>query len=276
LLQGTKPAGHLGWIGWGLAPQDVQLDVHAQQGLQDAVVNVAGDAAALPFNGMRSKVAKEKQILERLPEVPDNSLKPLQILRDKAAACIPKQEPAYGLPPEVESHSENGAPPQLLPHGTRESRQVLKAAPILPIPAEPVAGAFKLVPTDAGVWLVEQETITSGYGKVFGRKAGIVSGQIPPHKNALEIDVSERQDCLVARECTNEFSKDQPQGLRHSTVDFDQAGEMGKKPLLGCVLHLAAADQWYAYPGGERSSGKRNPGQHRLPNQRTIYGRPDQ
>jgi len=36
---------------WNPAPEDIQLDFNAQKGLQNAVVEVAGDAAALGFDG---------------------------------------------------------------------------------------------------------------------------------------------------------------------------------------------------------------------------------
>ena len=85
LLQGGKSASRLVRIGGHFATQNVQLDIHAEQGLQNAVVNFAGDAAALPFDGVRADMAKQKQILQGLPEMANDSFQPLQVLRNESA-----------------------------------------------------------------------------------------------------------------------------------------------------------------------------------------------
>ena len=84
----AEPADRLFRVGGHLAPQNIKLDIHAQQGLQDAVVNFAGDAAALPLDGMGPDVAKQEQILQGLPKMPDDPFQPLQILGKKPATPV--------------------------------------------------------------------------------------------------------------------------------------------------------------------------------------------
>ena len=113
---------------------------------------------------------------KRLPEMADDALQPLQILREKPPVRVPQQKAADGLAAEVKRHAQNRAPAKFLPHGARQARQILQTAPILAIPAEAVASSFQLIPANAGVRLIEQEAVAAIHGKVFRRKARIVPG----------------------------------------------------------------------------------------------------
>src|SRR5207302_7999653 len=54
LLEVSEGVDLVGSCGGDLAPEDIQLDFDAEQRLQNAIVQVASDAAALGFNGASS------------------------------------------------------------------------------------------------------------------------------------------------------------------------------------------------------------------------------
>ena len=170
----------------------------------------------------------------------------------------------------------NRAPAQLLPHGARQARQILQAAPIVAIPAETLAGSLQLIPANAGVGLVEQEAVAAIHGEIFRRKARIVPGAVSPDENAFNVGIAKGQDGLFAVEGANEFAQDEAQRFRHAAVHFQLPGELREKLLFGGVAPLAAAEECDARPGGKRPGGKRNPGHHLVPGQRAVDGRSNQ
>src|SRR4029077_1675639 len=59
-----------------LAAEDVKLDFDAQKGLENAVVEVSGDTAALAFDGPGAEVAQEEDVLERGTDMASDALEP--------------------------------------------------------------------------------------------------------------------------------------------------------------------------------------------------------
>ena len=62
-----------------LLAQHSELNIQAQERLQDTVVQIARDAASLGFHGPRSEVTQEKNVLEWRPQVPHDLLEPSKI-----------------------------------------------------------------------------------------------------------------------------------------------------------------------------------------------------
>src|SRR5215831_4405580 len=56
--------------------QDVQLYLNTEKGLENAIVKVAGDAAALRFDGPCAQVPQKKDVFETGTDVLGNALKP--------------------------------------------------------------------------------------------------------------------------------------------------------------------------------------------------------
>src|SRR5579863_7512147 len=152
-------------------------------------------------------MAEEEEVLQRLPQVTDDPFEPVQVLGKKSTVRIAEHEASSRVAPEVKRNPNDRSPAQLLPHGTRQARQVLEAAPILPIPAEAIAGALQLIPAYAGVRLVEEEAVAPVHGEVFRCKARLIPGPVSPDKNALNIGVAKRQNRFIAVEGGREFSQ---------------------------------------------------------------------
>ena len=114
------------------------------------------------------------------------------------------------MPAQIHGHPQNGTPSKFLPHGAGQPRKILQAASILAIPAKAVARALQLIPTNAGIGMIEQETIAPGDGQVFRSEARIVPGAQPPDKDALQFGITKCQNRLVAVEGANQFIEDEP------------------------------------------------------------------
>src|SRR5258708_40047569 len=84
---GEAGAGLFGRRGYP-ATQNVQLDLDAQERLQNPIVKVARDAAALAFDGARAQVTQQKNIFDRRPYVPRYSFKPYQVLAPESPPTI--------------------------------------------------------------------------------------------------------------------------------------------------------------------------------------------
>src|ERR1700693_4114108 len=63
LLQRAQIAAHLLGSLRELAAEHVELNIHAQERLQDAVVDVSRNAAALAFDGARAQAPQQEQVL---------------------------------------------------------------------------------------------------------------------------------------------------------------------------------------------------------------------
>jgi hypothetical protein len=77
VLKRGKARDGLFRIDGNFAPEHIELNIHAQQGLQDTVMDFTGDAAAFSLDSMGPDMPKEEQILERLREVPYNPFRPV-------------------------------------------------------------------------------------------------------------------------------------------------------------------------------------------------------
>src|SRR5579863_1750635 len=69
------PGGLLGACG-DLFAKDVELNLEAEQGLENAVVEVARDAATFGLDGAGAQVAEQKDVLERRADVTRDAFKP--------------------------------------------------------------------------------------------------------------------------------------------------------------------------------------------------------
>src|SRR6185437_1334305 len=79
------------------APEDVELDFDTQEGLQDPIVEIPGDAAALAFNGPGAKMAQEEDVFKRRTDVARDALEPGEVGVFEGFAAIENEEAAGGL-----------------------------------------------------------------------------------------------------------------------------------------------------------------------------------
>src|SRR5690348_2305802 len=114
VLQGAQLGGHLFGGVRQAAAEDVELDLDAEQSLENAVVEVAGDAAAFAFDGAHAQAAEQEQIFERRAKVAHDAFQPMQILRKLRAAGIGEHQPAHGVAVEIHGNPEHGTHAKLL------------------------------------------------------------------------------------------------------------------------------------------------------------------
>src|SRR5271167_1010065 len=80
LLQGGQARFYL--LGMRVDPpaKDVQLDLNAQQSLENAVVEVARNPGALCFDRPGAQMTKEKYVLQRTADMPGDLLEPGKVI----------------------------------------------------------------------------------------------------------------------------------------------------------------------------------------------------
>src|SRR5882762_139424 len=76
LLKGGEADNGLFRSGGDAAAEDVQLDFDAEKGLENSIVKVSGNAAALGLNGARAQVPQKKDVLKRRGDVRGDALEP--------------------------------------------------------------------------------------------------------------------------------------------------------------------------------------------------------
>src|SRR5579863_5789610 len=135
-----------------LVAQDVELDIEAEQGLENAVVEVARDAAALGFDGAGAQVAHQEDVLQRRPYVPDNLLEPAQITGGEFSVRflrVNQQDAARGASASFNRDREHGAHAELFASGIGRGVQlaVWLAAAAVPAKAVPGTVSVAILPT---------------------------------------------------------------------------------------------------------------------------------
>src|ERR1700749_959221 len=78
LLEVGEAASGLLRGGGDLFAEDVELDFEAKQGLEDAVMEVAGDAAAFGLDGTGAQVAEQKDVFQGGADVAGDAFEPGQ------------------------------------------------------------------------------------------------------------------------------------------------------------------------------------------------------
>ncbi len=76
LLEVGEAGGGLFGAGRCLFSEHIELNLETEQGLQDAVVEIAGDTAAFGLDGAGAQVTKEKDVLERGADVAGDAFEP--------------------------------------------------------------------------------------------------------------------------------------------------------------------------------------------------------
>src|SRR5260370_1997908 len=153
----------LGDVFWGMrqpAAQHIKLDFDAEERLKDAVVEIAGDAAAFAFDGAYAQAAQQKQIFKWRAKMPDNAFEALEVLRKMRAPRVCQHEPADGFVIEIDRHAKHGAQAQLLPGLLREPGQFGKMLAVVAIPAKGGAQAVPWIPANAGFGIVEEKDLS--------------------------------------------------------------------------------------------------------------------
>ena len=79
---GARPSPIPLWSGWvvTLSAEDVQLDLDAEEGLENAVMEVAGNAAAFRLDGAGAEMAQQEDVFEGGADVAGDALEPGQVI----------------------------------------------------------------------------------------------------------------------------------------------------------------------------------------------------
>src|SRR5260370_6130689 len=108
----------LGDVFWGMrqpAAQHIKLDFDAEERLKDAVVEIAGDAAAFAFDGAYAQAAQQKQIFEWRAEKPDKPFGALGGPQKNTAPPPCTQPAAHGVVLEKSPSCSPSGPPTTPP-----------------------------------------------------------------------------------------------------------------------------------------------------------------
>src|SRR5580693_1767596 len=178
------------WRDGDPAAEDVELNLDAEQGLENAVVKVAGDAAAFAFDGAGTKMAEEEDVLERGTDVAGDAFEPGEVGALERLAAVDEEEAAGGLAHLVKGYGEHGAHVEFVLGGAGEARESGEAATVAAVPAEAAAGAYEAVPANGGVHVVQEEAIGAGKGVAFGDQAFAFASFEAPKVDALEVGVA--------------------------------------------------------------------------------------
>src|SRR5580704_18228195 len=220
-----------GLIGGGrdLTAEDVELDFDAEEGLEYAVVEVAGDAAAFAFNGAGPKMAEEEHVFEGGADMASDAFEPGEVRALEGFAAVDQEEAPGGLAELVEGHGKHGAHAELLLGGAGKAREGAKAAAVAAVPSEAAACAFEAVPADSSVHIVEEEAVGAGQGVTLGDEALALAGLEAPEIDAFEIGVAIGEECDLDVERSGEFVKKQPQGFGEALIYLERCGDAGEE-----------------------------------------------
>ncbi len=234
-------------------------------------MNFPGDAAALSFNGMSSNVAKQKQILQGLAQMANDSLHPMQDPGEGSARghCPSKRRPA-GLPARSTVTPMTDFQPNSWRIGPGKRGRSFRRRPSLRFQPKPSPGPSSSF----------QHTLASGWSsrkpslRVKGRFSGVrrVSSPSRYFQTKMRSMSVSRKTRIASSQLKARINspRTQAQGFSHSLLHFNLPGQMGKELLFGCVAPLPAAQERHARSGSKSSSGKSNPRDHLLPGKRTI------
>src|SRR5207247_2733273 len=126
--------------GGEFAAKDVELDFDAEESLENAVVEVAGDAAALAFDGAGAHVAQQEKIFERGGEMNDDAVEPVEIFAGKRSAAVENEKAAHGLAILFIGDGHERAEPELLLRGAGRARKSVQGAAVRPVPVGAAPG----------------------------------------------------------------------------------------------------------------------------------------
>src|SRR5690349_14429644 len=272
VLQGAQLGGHLFGGVRQAAAEDVELDLDAEQSLENAVVEVAGDAAAFAFDGAHAQAAEQEQIFERRAKVAHDAFQPMQILRKLRAAGIGEHQPAHGVAVEIHGNPEHGTHAKLLNGLVGHARQFAEVLAVVAIPAEGGAQTIALIPTDAGFGIVQKKYVRLGERQIFRRDALGVAGSRSPNEDALDFGIPKGEDALFAVETAGEFAEHAAHRFRHAFFDLQHGGEPHQEVVLGGVQAIAVAHEGKADAARESPGHQRDPGKNFHPPQAAFQG----
>src|SRR5216683_419262 len=242
------------------AAQHVQLDFDAEQRLQNAIVEVAGDAAALALDGAGAEVAEEKKIFEGWADMAGDAFEPNQIFTIERAASIEQEHAAGGLSQLIEGDGHQGAKRQLLLRDQRQARNHLERAAIAAVPAEAGAGGDQAVPADGGVEVVEKKAVGAGERQIFGDQPLAFAGLQAPHENAFEVGVAIDEERFFGLEGLGHLLQEQAQRLGEALIHLNGCGDAREKFVLLGGAAAQRAEKSHAAARGERRADKTEPG----------------
>src|SRR5438105_6623056 len=225
------------------AAQDIQLDFNAEESLEDAVVEVAGDTASLAFDGAHAQAAQQKQVLEWRAEMPHHPFQALQILGKMRTPRIGQDQPPYALGIEIQGYAEHGTQAKFLLGLLRKTGQFGKMLAVVTIPAKSGAEAVALIPANAGFGIVKEKDLSFGERQVFRCEALGVAGSYGPAKYALEFAIAESEDPFFAIEDAGQFAEQLAERFGHAFFGLHQGREADEEIMLGSVQAVAVTDE---------------------------------
>ncbi len=262
-----------------LLAEYAELDFEAEQGLQDAVVQIAGNAAALGFDGPVAQMAQQEEVFQRRPDVADDLFEPTQVGGQEAAVgrvgCrAPAGPGGQGIDQEdapgravvkFEGGGEQRSRGKLVSRGLRGRREGSEAASGAAVPAESVTVPVGEIPADRGFHGVEQEGVGAAERKGFWHRGLGLIGTYAPDEDAVEILIPGGQTGLLAIERQGQFSQHLADRLVEAAFEAEQAGDGIEKLLAGQMLAFAGAEESDAQAGDEHSQSDGGPARGALP-----------
>ncbi len=96
-----------GLVGGGgdAAAEDVELDFDAEESLENAVVEVAGDAAPFAFDGAGAQMAEEEDVFERGADVAGDAFQPGKVGALERLVAVDEKQAARGLAELIEGYA---------------------------------------------------------------------------------------------------------------------------------------------------------------------------
>jgi molybdopterin biosynthesis enzyme MoaB len=211
--------------------------------LENAVVEVSGDAAALAFDSPGAKVAQEEDVFERGTDVASDALEPGKVRVFKGFAAVDKEEAAGGLAALVKSHGDHGAEVELLLGGSGKAREGVEPAAIATVPSKAAAGALEAVPADGGVHIVEKKAVGASEGVTLWDKALTFASSESPDVDAFEIRVPVGEQGDLDFESTGELVEKEAEGFGEALVNLERCGDAGEEVVLRSEVAAAVSQE---------------------------------
>ena len=136
-----------------LAAKDIELDIEAEKSLEDAVVQIAGDAAAFGFDGAGAEIAQKEDVFEWRAEMADDLFEPTKIAAGKGARRIDEDDAAGGATSSFDGDGEERASGEFVMSGAGRGGHGAEGLAGAAIPAPAVAGGGSAFGGDGGACL---------------------------------------------------------------------------------------------------------------------------
>ena len=246
--------------GCSLFSEHVELNFKTEQGLEDAVVKVAGDTAAFGLDSAGAQVTKEKDVLKGGADVAGDAFEPSQVVPGVLATAVEEEEAASGFATLVESDRHHGFEIEQLLGRAGKARDAFESAAVATVPSKAGTGAREAIPADGSVGVVKEKSVGPGEGQVVGHEAFGLAGFVAPEEDALEIGVAIDEQGFLGVKSTGKLFEEETQALGKALIDFHGGGDTGEEFLLDGEEAVAVAQESDAGSSRECCTSQAEPG----------------